>query len=824
MTKAVKILWSIFWIGLLSVVLLFVGVNYGLLGTMPSLEELENPSAYVASEVYADDGSPMGKYFLENRSPVNLKDISPNVINALVATEDERFFQHNGIDGEALMRVVKGAVTLNKSGGGSTITQQLALAMFGDDRATNKVKRVTQKLREWVIAVKLERHFTKEEIINFYLNKVEFSDNVFGIRNAALTFFQKEPDRLNVEEAAVLVGMVNAPTRYNPRRNPKASMDRRNLVLSRMAKNSFITAAQADELKRKPIELNYRKIDISQGIAPYFREAAVKDEVNRLLKDLRNSNGDKYNVYKDGLRIYTSINPAAQQYAEEAVVKGMTANQKIFNQYDFVKTGSVFNKRQKELNNFIKQTDRWRFQKLDEMSDEDNLATFSIKVPMKIFSWNSKREIDTVMTPLDSLKYMKTRLHTGFMAMEPQTGYIKAWVGGIDFKTFKLDHSNVKVKRQVGSVIKPLLYCQAVEEIGYNPSTPLPNVPQHFPGSGWVPANKKGANGGSPEMAKAIALSLNGSAAYLMKQIGPTRFVEFLKKCQVQTDLKPFPSMALGSCDLSLFEMMWMYSMFPGRGFNVKPQIITRIEDRNGNLLVNVLPKVEEVISENTAYTMAKMMTGAAKFGTATRMKNYKIGSVELASKTGTTNDNTDAWFMAYTPELLCGAWVGGDEPWIHFPSWASAGYGGSAALPIVGNFLQSIYNDSKQPYDNKAQFIKPEVESTDVFYDFNNNNSGFSSPEAQGENVNNGNESDYGDFSNDYESNDIDTRNPPKENDKSSDYDEVKPVGNTSKDKEKEKEKEKEKPKDKDAKKDTSKPANKPKAVMQAPVKSNNK
>ncbi|MDA3614421.1 transglycosylase domain-containing protein [Polluticaenibacter yanchengensis] len=824
MTKAVKILWSVFWIGLLSIVLLFVGVNYGLLGTMPSLEELENPSAYVASEVYADDGSPMGKYFLENRSPVNLKDISPNVINALVATEDERFFLHNGIDGEALMRVVKGAVTFNKSGGGSTITQQLALAMFGDDRATNKVKRVTQKLREWVIAVKLERHFTKEEIINFYLNKVEFSDNVFGIRNASLTFFQKEPDRLSVEEAAVLVGMVNAPTRYNPRRNPKASMDRRNLVLSRMAKNNFISSAQADELKRKPIELNYRKIDISQGIAPYFREAAVKDEVNRLLKDLRNANGDKYNIYKDGLRIYTSINPIAQQYAEEAVAKGMAANQKIFNQYDFVKTGSVFNKRQKELTNFIKQTDRWRSQKQEEMSDEDNLATFNVKVPMKIFSWNAKREIDTVMTPLDSVKYMKTRLHTGFMAMEPQTGYIKAWVGGIDFKTFKLDHANLKMKRQVGSVIKPMLYCQAVEEIGFNPATPLPNVPQYFQGSGWVPANKKGANGGSPEMARAIALSLNGSAAYLMKQIGPTRFVEFLKKCQVQTDLKPFPSMALGSCDLSLFEMMWMYSMFPGRGFNVKPQIITRIEDRNGNLLVNVLPQIEEVISENTAYTMAKMMTGAAKYGTATRMKNYKIGAVEFACKTGTTNDNTDAWFMGYTPELLCGAWVGGDEPWIHFPSWASAGYGGSAALPIVGSFLQSVYNDSKLTYDNKAQFIKPEVEATDVFYDFNNNNSGFVSPEAEGENMNNGNESDYGDFSNQYESNDIEAKTPPKESDKASDYDEVKPAATTPKDN-KEKDN-KDKPKDKEPKKDSTKPnsnpANKPKAVMQAPVKPN--
>jgi penicillin-binding protein 1A len=743
MTRAVRFVWISFFVFILFFAVLIIGTSYGLLGKIPSIEELENPSALMASEVYADDGTPMGKFYLENRSPVDYKDISKNVINALVATEDQRFYEHNGIDGEAMLRVVKGILTFNLQGGGSTISQQLALALFGGDRATNKMKRATQKIKEWVIAVKLERNFTKEEIINYYLNKVAFSENVFGIRNASLTFFQKQPDRLSVEEAAVLVGMVNAPTRYNPRRNPKAALDRRNLVISRMATNKFISEEVAASLKRKPIELNFKKIDQSQGIAPYFRESTVKEEVKRMLKDLTKANGEKYDIYKDGLRIYTSINPTMQEYAEEAMAKTMAANQRIFNGYEFVKTGSVFNKRQKEVEKFVKQSDRWRYQKSDGMSDEENRRTFTVKTPMKIFTWNAKREKDTIMTPLDSIKYLKTHLQSGFIAMEPQTGFIKAWVGGIDFKTFKIDHSNLSIKRQVGSSIKPMLYCEAIEEAGFTPETPLDNVPQYFPGNGWVPANNKGASGGSPPMAVCIARSLNGAAAYLMKQIGAPRFVEFLNRCKVQTKLTPYPSLALGSCDLSLYEMIWMYTMFPGRGFNIKPQIVTRIEDRNGNVLVAVGPQISEVISEVTAYTMSKMMGGAIKFGTATRMRNYNI-KAEMGCKTGTTNSNTDAWFMVFTPELLCGSWVGCDENWIHFPSSSAAGYGGAAALPTCGTFLEKVYNDKKLAYNPEAKFIKPAVEKNDIIYDYFENISGPPSPEAEGTDMGNGNRSDY--------------------------------------------------------------------------------
>jgi penicillin-binding protein 1A len=743
MTRAVSLLWKFVFAGLLLVVLLFVATNFGLLGRMPSVEDLRNPSAAVASEVFADDGTPMGKFYLEDRSPVNYKDISPYVIKALVATEDERFYSHSGIDGKSLLRAVKGLVTFNPAGGASTISQQLALNLFGGQRASNKLSRGTQKIKEWIIAVKLERNFTKDEIITYYLNTVAFGDNVYGIRNAARTFFQKEPDRLELNEAAVLIGMLKANTTYNPRRNPKAALDRRNTVLDQMVRNSFLTAAEAEKWKRQPIQLNYKKLDASSGIAPYFRENVVKDEVRKLLKEMVKPNGDKYDIYRDGLKIYTSINPRMQLYAEEALARNIAAQQRIFKTYQHIKTGSVFKDREKELEKFMKQSDRWRAQKEDGLTDEENKATFGKPVEMRIFAWNSKRETDTTLSPLDSIKYLKTLLQSGFMAMEPQTGFVKAWVGGIDYKTFKIDHNNLNVKRQVGSTIKPMLYTQAIEEAGFTPETPLQNVPQNFPGYGMVPATGKGASGGNPPMAVAIAKSLNGSAAYLMKQIGPNRFVDFLKRCNVQTEVEAYPSIALGSCDLSLYEMMWMYTMFPGRGFNTKPQYITRIEDRNGNVILNVAPQIKEVISEVTAYTMCKMMGGAVKFGTATRMNSYGIPA-EMAAKTGTTNNNTDAWFMIYTPELLCGTWVGCDENWIHFPSNAAAGFGGSAALPACGMFLQSVYRDNKLHYDQAARFMKPAVDKNDIIYDYFENAFGPASPDAEGEDMGNGDESEY--------------------------------------------------------------------------------
>jgi penicillin-binding protein 1A len=744
MKLSVKLVWIGFWVTLFSIIVLIVATNYGLLGEMPSLEEIQNPSASEASEVYSDDGSPMGKFYLEDRSPVELEKISPNVIKALIATEDERFYEHSGIDGRSMLRAIKGVLTFQPAGGASTITQQLALNMFGGSRAYNKIERAMQKVKEWIIAVKLERNFTKDEIITYYLNTVAFGDNVFGIRNAARTFFQKEPLDLTVDEAALLIGVLKANTAYNPRRFPEASKQRRNVVLEQMVKNKFITPSEGEKLKAKDIGLNYKKIDYSEGLAPYFRESAVKEEVKRMLKGKVKLNGQPYNIYRDGLKIHTTINIKMQTYAEQAMVKTMIANQSIFNQFGFVRTGSVFNGREKDLNKFIKQSDRWRYQKEEGMTDEENRATFDKKVPMTIFSWRSpSREKDTTMTPLDSIKYLKTHLQAGFIAMDALTGQVKAWVGGYNFKTFKIDHANINIKRQVGSTIKPMLYAQAVEEAGLGPESILENRPQFFPGSGMVPASGKGASGGSLPMAKALALSRNGAAAYLMKQLGPVRFVDFLKRCQVQTELKPFPSLALGSCDLSLYEMMWMYTMFPGRGFNTKPQIITRIEDRNGNVIATSEPKIQEVISEITAYTMAKMMMGAVQFGTATRLKSYGL-KVEVSAKTGTTNDNTDAWFMAYTPEILCGTWVGCDENWIHFPSSSGAGYGGAAALPMVGHFLKEVYNNKSLGYNPEAKFVKPVVDKNDIIYDYIENVNIWYPSEVKGQKVGSGTEEQY--------------------------------------------------------------------------------
>lgn len=742
MKRAVKILWRITFLGIIAAIVFIMLINYEVFGPMPSIDDLQNPSASIASEAFADDGTLMGKYYLEDRSPVELKDISPNVINALISTEDERFYDHSGIDGKSVVRAV---FYMGREGGGSTITQQLALNLFGGQRSTNKLSRAMQKFKEWIIAVKLERNFTKDEIIDSYLNTVPFGDNVYGIRNAARTFFQKEPGKLTVDEAAVLVGMLKGNTQYNPRRHPQAAIDRRNIVLDQMVRNEKLSAGEAASLKAKPIPLKYKKLDQSQGIAPYFRENVLKDEVRKLLKDKKKPNGDAWDIYRDGLRIYTTINPQMQQYGEESLDKNMPEKQRILNSQGDVRTGAVWKGHEAKLEQYIKETDRWKDQKDDGMSDEDNRKTFNVKTKMKVFAWNKDKQKDTTLTPLDSIKYCRQFLQSGFMAMDPVSGIVKAWVGGIDYKTFKFDHVNVTATRQVGSTIKPMLYTQAMEEAGFTPETPLQNSPQYFQGFGLVPA-KGGGGGGSVPMFQALARSLNPCAAYLMKQIGPKRFVEFLNTCNVQHDVHPYPSIALGSCDLSLYEMMWMYTMFAGRGFNTKPQFITRIEDRNGNVILQVTPQHKEVISEVTAYTMAKMMGGAIKFGTARDFNSYGV-KAEAGCKTGTTNDNSDAWFIVYTPQILCGTWVGCDDRWIRFNN-TGVGQGGKAALPNCGTFMKAVYNDSKMDFDPEATFIKPAVDRENVVYDYVQGINAMSRPEAQAEDLGNGEVSDYGDMS----------------------------------------------------------------------------
>jgi penicillin-binding protein 1A len=512
MRKSVKIFWRLVLIGFAAFVLILLLANWGVFGKMPSIDDLENPSASLASEVIADDGTVMGKYYLEDRTNVEYKDISKHIVNALIATEDERFYSHSGIDGRSLARAV---INLGKDGGASTITQQLAFNLFNGDRARNPVKRGIQKIKEWIIAIKLERNFTKDEILALYLNTVPFGDNVFGIRNASRTFFQKDPDVINIEEAAVLIGMLKGSTLYNPRVNPKMALDRRNTVLDQMVRNKFLSENESRRLKVKPIQLNYKKMDETAGLAPYFR-MVLGQEMKRWCKEHKKSNGDNYDLYRDGLKIYTTVNPRMQLYAEEAVSKHISYMQKILNSQSNIRNGSVWKGREDILQKAMKDSERWKNLKKEGLTESEIRKTFTVKVPMKIFAWNTKREADTTMTPMDSIKYHRQMLQAGFMVMDPISGEIKAWVGGIDFKNFKYDHVNANTKRQVGSTIKPLLYSLAIEEAGFTPTSTVVDVQQNFGSYGQVPATGATCTGRSMPMASALAQSRNCASAYIM--------------------------------------------------------------------------------------------------------------------------------------------------------------------------------------------------------------------------------------------------------------------------------------------------------------------
>jgi penicillin-binding protein 1A len=710
MSRPVRIFWKIFLIGFFAFVLFLALLNWGVFGEMPSLAELENPNIIQASEVYGDDGTLMGKYVKEkgNRRNVDYNDISKNVIQALISTEDKRFYDHSGIDGKGVMRAV---LLLGSKGGGSTITQQLALNMFAE-RASNPVKRVLQKLKEWIIAVKLERNFTKQEILALYLNTVPFSDNVYGIRNAARTFFSKEPDRLNVEESAVLVGMLKATYTYNPRTNYKSSFNIRNSIIDQMAEMNYLTPAVAADIKKNPIKLNYNKLDENNGIAPYFLDV-IRDELRKWAREHKNSDGKPYDIYEDGLRIYTTINPRMQLYAEEAVAAHMPVLQRVLSAQKSLKTDAIWKGHQNVLDNAMKSSERWRNGKAEGLSDAELKKTFTQKVPMKVFAWNSNRQKDTLMTPADSIKYYREMMQTAFMVMDPLSGAVKAWVGGIDFKNYKYDHVNLRTKRQVGSSIKPFLYALAIEEYGFTPETQCETSQQYFPGSGYVPAKDRGLTG-TRTMASGLTWSVNEVAAYLIKQTTPQRFANFISEMNIPTKVPPYPSISLGSCELSLFEMMWGYTMFPSRGFSTKPVYFSRIEDKNGNVLATFTTQRKEVLSQSTAYIMSRMMQGPVDIGTAAGLRS-RLGVAEMGGKTGTTNDYSDSWFMGFTPQLQAGVWIGCDDPFVRLEG--KLGEGGQAARPIYEYFFKKALADKTLGLDRQAKF--PEPENMKVEYDY---------------------------------------------------------------------------------------------------------
>ncbi len=704
MSRSVKILWRIFLGGLAFFILLITAISLGWLGYMPSMKELENPESAIASEVYAADGSLLGKYYIKNRSNSKFSEISPNVISALIATEDERFFEHSGIDGIAVLRAIAFG---GSRGGGSTITQQLALNLF-NERASNKLVRIFQKLKEWVVAVKLEKNLTKNEIITLYLNTVPFGDNTYGIKNAALTFFNKTPDKLTLEEAAVLVGMLKGNTIYNPRRNPERSLNRRNTVIDQMEKSEYITADVADKAKKKPLKLNYQKLDNHEGPAPYFRQV-VEQEIKKWCKTHEKENGSTYDLYKDGLKIYTSIDPRMQRYAEEAVEQHLKSLQVAFAAQPKIKSGTIWQKGQPKqiLKGLIERSDRYLALKEEGLSEAEIDKEFRKPVKMKVFAWNAKGHVkDTVMSPLDSIKYMRAFLSAGFMAMDPYTGEVKAWVGGIDHEFFQYDHVNISTKRQVGSTIKPLLYCLAVDN-GYSPCSMVSTTPQQFRGQ-KRPYDAGGAQYGSMSMRSALAASINNASLYLLNQVGIEAFIDFVHKCGISSKIEEVPSIALGVSDISLYEMLGAYSMFPNRGINTQPVFITKIEDKNGNLLQNFTPIQKEVISDQTAYKMVLMMKAVTEYkGTAQRLRSRYGLTGDIAGKTGTTNNQADAWFIGYTPQILAGAWVGCDDRFLRFSS-TSQGQGAAAALPIWAYFYKKLLNDNKTGITSTAKFIPP--------------------------------------------------------------------------------------------------------------------
>ncbi len=697
MKRSVKIIWSLFFVGLISVVLIFAAANFGIFGKMPSLRELENPEADLASEVISADGLLMGKYYAENRSEVVYQQISPNVIHALVATEDERFDEHSGIDAKAVARAI---YSFGRDGGGSTITQQLAKMILGQGHG-GILTRGTQKIKEWIIAVKLERNFTKEEIITLYLNRAPWG-NVFGIRNASRTYFQKEPKDLKQEEAAVLVGMLKGPSIYEPIRHADAAVNRRNTVLGQMvaSQQHYLTEAEAAKLKAKPLITNYKTIDEEIGIAPHYRHALVDVMKEWCKKNKNPKTGEPYNLFRDGLKIYTTIDSRMQQYAEEAMESHIPGEQSKLNSALKYRGDRLWKGHENTIDIAMRQSERWKNMDEDKIDEATIRKSFLIPVSMKIFSWKKggdKHEMDTVMTPLDSIKYHKKLLQTSFVAMDPRSGEVKAWVGGINYKWFKYDHVSASA-RQVGSTFKPLLYTLAVQDAGYTPETYIPGGP--------LTMNGKTISTGGGTCAYCLAHSINGCAWHLMAAVGVKRTVEFAKQCGIKAKIPAVPSIALGSAEIPILEMLQAYTMFPNKGYNTEPVLITRIEDKNGNLIFEFpMAQSKQVIGEADAYTMVKMMQGVIKEGTAKRLNSFNIPA-EKAGKTGTTNDNTDGWFIGYTPTLLAGTWVGCEDPFI--PIYANGG-GAEMAAPAWGKFMEKVYADKKfKNYTEQKEFTIP--------------------------------------------------------------------------------------------------------------------
>lgn len=694
--------------GIVFFILLLVVTFFGLFGPLPSFSKLENPKSNQASEVISSDNVVMGTYYVQNRSSVNYSQLSPNIVNALVATEDNRFYEHSGIDFQRVLSIPF-LNLIGKKQGGSTITQQLAENLFSGERARNPFVRITQKLKEWIIAVQLERRYTKQEIVTMYLNTVDFGAyNTFGIKSAAHTYFNTTPDKLTPDQAALLVGMVKGPGIYSPIRHPDRSLNRRNTVLGLMVKQGFLSAGQEDELKRKPLGLDFNPMSHFDGPAPYFR-AVLKQEIQKIFKDqnITQSDGTPYDLDRDGLKIYTTIDATMQQYAEEAQQDYMKKLQAQFNdQWRGVSRSKNIKNYKLLMDRGILGSDRYKQLSLQGLSDEQIRENFNTPDSLELFTWHGN--IDTVMRPIDSVLYTKMMLRNSMMSMDPTTGYIKAWVGGTNFEHFKYDQVKMGT-RQVGSTAKPFTYAVAMAN-GFSPCMEVDNTPVTITGYGapYTPGLfSTDILPGPITLRKALGWSQNYAAAYVMNEVKPEPVVELIKKMGITSDVPVYPSIVLGSFNASVFDMTGAYCVFANHGTWTEPTFILRIEDKNGNVIYTHTPKIVQAMDAQTAYVMTYMLKGVIEDGTGSRLRFTYHLTNPIGGKTGTTQENSDGWFMGVTPQLVTGVWTGCEDRDIHFRS-TRLGEGANSALPIFALFMQKVYANNKLGIKKNVDFDAP--------------------------------------------------------------------------------------------------------------------
>ena len=719
-----KWIWKLFLGGLIFLFFLFLLAALDVFGKLPTFEELENPENNLATEVISIDGETLGKYYRENRTPVKFGELPENLIHALIATEDERFYEHSGIDFQGTARA---AAKFGKDGGASTITQQLAKMLFTKKASGNIAKRLIQKVKEWVIAIRLEKQYTKNEIITMYFNKYDFGHAAVGIRSASRIYFGREPNELSMEQSAMLVGMLKNSSLYNPMRRPDMVKQRRNVVLGQMLRNEFINDKEKDSLQQLPLELDINLEGHSDGTATYFREY-VREFMRSWMEEHPKPNGESYNIYRDGLKIYVTLDSRLQKNAEEAMAEHLTNLQRIFfKQQKNNKTAPFYDLEKEQIESTMlsamKRSERWRKMKKNDVPEKDIKASFFVETPMKVFSW--KGDIDTVLTPYDSIRYDKSILQSGVLSTDPTTGHVKAWVGGIDYKHFQYDHVK-QGKRQVGSTFKPFVYATAINQLGLSPCDEFPNTPYTIPAGkyyldeDWTPRNSGDEYGGLRTLKNALANSINVISANLIDQTTPQNVVKMAKNLGVETDIPAVPSVALGTVDLSLYEMIGALNTFANKGMYVKPMMILRIEDKNGTILEEFTPETREVLSESIAYTTINLMEGVTRYGSGVRLRTsggkypdnvatgypYQFDN-PIAGKTGTTQNQSDGWFIGLVPNLSTGVWVGAEDRSVHFVD-LSRGQGASMALPIWALYMKRNYADEDLNI-SKEDFEKPE-------------------------------------------------------------------------------------------------------------------